>query len=180
VNRPVLGLSRNEVKLVPHDPLWKVEFEQVREKIMQMIPELHTGQIEHIGSTAIADIQAKPVIDIALGVKGIFEQWHHYDEPLRAIGFYRLKVQREQEIVFARFTDSTYEVKTHFIHMIPLQGEHWNNMLFFRDYLNTHAQVRLEYEQLKQAFKTEHGGIEEYTQHKEQWIQQIFAQRQAK
>lgn len=143
---------------------------------MQVLPELPAQQIEHIGSTAIMDIQAKPVIDIALGIED-FAEWHHAEPPLRTIGFYRLRVQREQEIVFARFTDSTYEVKTHFIHLIPFESEHWKNMLFFRDYLNAHAQIRIEYEQLKQSFPMEQGGIEQYTQHKEQWIQHIFAKR---
>ncbi|WPP39378.1 GrpB family protein [Paenibacillus hunanensis] len=179
MNRPMLGLKRDEVKLVQHDPLWKEEFEQIQEQIMQVLPQLRTEQIQHIGSTAIMDIQAKPVIDIALGVEDFAEQRCHAEEPLRTIGFYRLRVQRQQEIVFARFTDSTYEVKTHFIHLIPFESEHWKNMLFFRDYLNAHAEMRMEYERLKQSFTMDQGDIEQYTEHKEQWIQHIFTKRVA-
>ncbi len=157
----------------------KKEFEQVQDQIMQVLPQLRTEQIQHIGSTAIMDIQAKPVIDIALGVEDFAEQSCHAEASLRTIGFYRLRVQRQQEIVFARFTDSTYEVKTHFIHLIPFDSEHWKNMLFFRDYLNAYAEVRMEYERLKQSFTMEQGGIEQYTEHKEQWIQHIFAKRVA-
>ncbi|WP_322905991.1 GrpB family protein [Paenibacillus campi] len=177
MNDPILGLKRGEVKLVDHDPRWKDEFGRVKQAIIVAIPQLDARQIEHIGSTAIIDMQAKPVIDIAFGVHWQPAYPDCYDAPLKSLGFYRLNVQREQEIVFAKFTDTTYAVKTHFIHMIPFEGEHWQNMLFFRDYLNTHRSVRIEYERLKQSFSIEHGDINDYTAYKQQWIQSIFAKR---
>ncbi len=177
MNRPILGLKRNEVKLVKHDPLWADEFLQVKQSIRQAIPEFLEQQIQHIGSTAILDIQAKPIIDIAIGIDWTTDDLERYNNPLQKLGFYRLKVERENEIVFARFTDSTFEVKTHFIHMIPYNGEKWRNMIFFRDYLNKNSSIRMEYEQLKTSFDINHGGIQEYTSYKEQWVQEIFAKR---
>ncbi len=123
MNVPILGLKRNEVKLVKHDPLWTNEFLQVKQSIRKAVPSLSEQQIQHIGSTAILDIQAKPIIDIAIGIEWFPENLDQYNNPLQKLGFYRLKVARENEIVFAHFTDSTFEVKTHFIHMIPYKGE---------------------------------------------------------
>ncbi|WP_458122483.1 GrpB family protein [Paenibacillus sp. Z6-24] len=180
MEHPALGLARNEVRLAPYHPAWKEEFQRIRELIHTAIPQLDKQQIQHIGSTAIEGIQAKPVLDIALGVTHLEVEAHQYESALRSIGFYRLKVERPDEIVFARFRDPSFEIKTHFIHMLPYRSEHWQDMLFFRDYMNTHAAARQEYEAVKKAFtkqKTE--GIQEYTAHKEAYIQHIFQLRNA-
>lgn len=180
MERPQLGLQPDQVLVVKHDPLWKHEFEQVRMELLQQLPFMSSDRIQHIGSTAIDGLQAKPIIDIALGVEEEEAQWSLYDPPLRTAGFYRLKVQRPQEAVFARFADAAFRVKTHFIHMIPYEGEHWRDMLFFRDYMNENEDARKQYAQLKMNFiAQQQHGIMEYTAYKEQYIQHIFALRKS-
>ncbi|WP_411342420.1 GrpB family protein [Paenibacillus sp. WLX1005] len=178
MKRPQLGLQPDQVLLVEHDPLWKKEYEQISSELLQQLPSFNADRIQHIGSTAIMGLQAKPIIDIALGVEKQESQWSVYDQPLRAIGFYRLQVRRQQEAVFARFADAEFRVKTHFIHMIPYGSEHWLDMLFFRDYMNAHEEARQQYAQLKMDFTTrQQHGIAEYTEYKEQFIQHIFSLR---
>ena len=58
-------------------------------------------------------------------------------------------MERPGEIVLAKFTDETYEVKTHFIHMVDFEKELWRNQLFFRDYLNSNEKAREEYMNIK-------------------------------
>ena len=180
MKHPSLGLARNEVRLVPHHPGWAEEFQRMRQKIHTVIPQLEEQSIQHIGSTAIQDIQSKPILDIAIGVMQLEMEASEYEDSLRSIGFYRLKVERPDEIVFAHFGDSSFEIKTHFIHMLPYDSEHWKDMLFFRDYMNTHAAARQEYEAVKKAFTGQNAeGIQEYTAHKEAYIQHIFQLRNA-
>lgn len=62
-----LGLKNNEVRLVEYSPKWRDEFERSKNLILDHthIPE---NRIEHIGSTSIIGMSAKPIIDIVIGV----------------------------------------------------------------------------------------------------------------
>ena len=170
-----LGLSKDEVVLVPFQTEWKAEFDKVKEELIKHTT-LQATQIEHIGSTAINGIQAKPVIDILVGVKQLETLEKSFFKDLQKIGFYRLRVERPEEIVCAKFTDETFETKTHFIHIVEWHGKKWREMLFFRDYLNENEDIRLQYEALKTSFfETNLSGITDYTNYKEQFVQSIFA-----
>lgn len=99
-------------------------------------------------------------------------------EGLKKISFLRLRVERPKEIVLAKFVDDTYQEKTHFFHLVDYGKELWNNLIFFRDYLNFHEETRKEYEQIKLSFFKEHiGGIEEYTNYKEKFVLEIYDKR---
>ena len=172
-----LGLKRGEVKVQTYNDQWVGEFQKVKQEILQVtsIPESH---IEHIGSTSIKDMVAKPIIDIVVGVNDITKVDQDVFHELKKAGFLRLKVKRPNEIVLAKFTDDTYEVKTHFIHMVDYNKDLWKNFIFFRDFLNTNEAVRKQYEKLKIEFlEQESGGIKEYTDYKEQFVRDIYAKR---
>ena len=170
-----LGLTKDEVVLVPFQTEWKSEFEKVKAVLIEYTT-LQATQIEHIGSTAINGIQAKPVIDILVGVEHLETLEKSFFKDLQKVGFYRLRVERPEEIVCAKFTDETYETKTHFIHIVEWHGKKWREMLFFRNYLNENESVRLQYEALKTSFfETKLNGINDYTSYKEQFVQSIFA-----
>lgn len=78
-----LGIAKNQIKLVDYDPDWIVLFADMKKSICTATP-LHPNRVQHIGSTAIANIQAKPVIDILVGVDHL-EQVAMYDEYLKTI-----------------------------------------------------------------------------------------------
>ena len=123
-------------------------------------------------------MSAKPIIDIVLGVDDINQVDKTLFKHLKDIGFLRLRVKRPNEIVLAKFTDETYEEKTHFIHMVNYGGDLWKNSLFFRDYLNSYEAARAEYSCLKETFiKNEQGGIQAYTDYKEQFVKEIYRLR---
>lgn len=171
-----LGLKNNEVVIVPYDKEWKGEFNKTKTQIMQYT-NLKPEQIEHIGSTSIEGIRAKPIIDILIGVENLTTLDKPFFKNLQQAGFYKLKVERPNEIVCAKFTDETFEIKTHFIHIVELEKEKWNQMLFFRDYLNANQDMKEQYENLKESFfNTGLKGINSYTDYKEKFVQTIFEQ----
>jgi len=171
-----LGLKNNEVVIVPYDKEWKGEFNKTKAQIIQYT-NLKPEQIEHIGSTSIEGIRAKPIIDILIGVENLTTLDKPFFKNLQQAGFYKLKVERPNEIVCAKFTDETFEIKTHFIHIVELEKEKWNQMLFFRDYLNANQDMKEQYENLKESFfNTDLKGINSYTDYKEQFVQSIFEQ----
>jgi GrpB-like predicted nucleotidyltransferase (UPF0157 family) len=173
----ILGLKKNEVKIVPYDSEWKNEFIRVHSEIIEHT-NIQFDCIQHIGSTSIEGIQAKPVIDILMGVDDINNISDSFFKAMRKAGFYRLRVERPSEIVFAKFTDDTFEVKTHFVHLVNYQGDKWCELLFFRDYLNANEDIKRQYEKLKLNFlNSKLKGIDEYTSYKEQFVQSIFDKR---
>jgi len=172
-----LGLKNDEVKLVSYTEEWNREYRRVKQTI-QKNTNILDDHIQHIGSTAIENMMAKPVLDILIGVEDISNVDDSLISGLKEIGFLRLRVERPAEIIFAKFTDNTYEVKTHFIHMVELGKEHWNNLVFFRDYLKSNESARQEYKNIKIEFiQNLSRRINEYTNHKEDFVKAICSKR---
>jgi len=65
-----LGLTKDEVKLVPYDNEWKKEFLRVKKEIIKHT-NLNDASIQHIGSTSIVGIMAKSILDMVVGVDDI-------------------------------------------------------------------------------------------------------------
>ena len=139
---------------------------------------IEENRIEHIGSTAINDMLAKPVLDMLVGVDNLETVEPSVFKGLKTIGFLQLRVERPGEIILAKFTDDTYKEKTHYIHLVEYERELWKNLLFFRDYLSSNEQVRKEYINLKLDYLKKYStGIKEYTNHKEKFVKNIFNKR---
>lgn len=172
-----LGLKNDEVRLENHTPEWREEFITVKKELMKYT-NLEDYRVEHIGSTAIKGMSAKPIIDILVGIDNV----QTIDKPLlkrfNKAGFLRLKVERPEEIVLAKFTDDSYKEKTHFIHLVDYEKELWNNLIFFRDYLNSHEDARKQYLEIKLEYlKKSLTGVSEYTDFKEKFVKEIFSKR---
>lgn len=172
-----LGLKKDEVRLEAHNEEWEKEFLRVKKDILKSTP-IQENRIEHIGSTAIKNIVAKPIIDLVVGVDDIENVDRSIFLGLKEVGFLRLAVERTNEIVLAKFKDDTYEEKTHFIHLVEYNKELWKNLIFFRNYLNSNETAREQYRELKMKFLEENiGGIIEYTEYKEQFVKRIYEER---
>lgn len=172
-----LGLKKNEVKLVDYDQDWKTEFNEIQKSIIQYT-HLSEDDIQHIGSTSIHGMMAKPVIDLLIGLNCLDSVDHSFFDQIQKAGFFRLKVQREQEIILAKFKDDTFEIKTHFIHLVEKNGKNWNDLIFFRNYLRDHVEAQNAYSSLKQQYvEQKQTGISEYTTYKEQFVNQIVSKQ---
>ena len=172
-----LGLAHDEVRLENFTTAWSEEFERVKAEIMRNV-DVEANQIEHIGSTAITDMPAKPIIDMVIGIDDVHQIEKSVINGLKESGFLRLRVERPEEVVFATFTDDTFQVKTHYVHLVSYQEELWQNLIFFRDYLNAHQAARVAYEKIKRDY-VQHSmtGIKDYTDHKEAFVKAIYQQR---
>src|SRR5690606_14406299 len=139
-----LGLKQDEVKIVGYTPEWHEEFIRVKEELVEYTG-LDGKRIEHIGSTAIEGMSAKPILDLMVGVDDLRQVDKDLLQAFQKAGFLRLKVERPGEIVLAKFTDDTYQEKTHFIHLVEYRKELWDKLVFFRNYLNADEAARTEY-----------------------------------
>ncbi|GGP10911.1 GrpB family protein [Oceanobacillus neutriphilus] len=172
-----LGLKSDEVRLVDYTPEWNKEFLKVKKELVKNT-SIDENRMQHIGSTAIKGMSAKPIIDILVGVDDLGKVDKTLFKGFSRAGFLRLKVERPGEIVLAKFTDDTYEVKTHYIHLVEYQKELWNNLIFFRDYLNSDEAARKQYLDIKSAYlKKSSTGVNDYTDFKEEFVKDIFKKR---
>ncbi|MGG0642999.1 GrpB family protein [Sporosarcina gallistercoris] len=174
----ILGLVQGEIHIVEHQVGWQEEFQKTRQAVHEATG-LRFDQIEHIGSTSIKGIKAKPMIDIALGVDDIHMVSVELLRSLKSIQFYRLQVALENEVVLAKFLDNgKLDKKTHIIHLVKYEGQKWNDLLSFRDHLNASESLAKEYERLKLSYLSKgNGDMNDYTRFKEDFVRRIVESR---
>ena len=142
-----VGLRRGTVLLEPHSKEWKTDAENKTEQLKNILTD-EIVDVQHIGSTSVNGICAKPIIDIAVGVKN-FDNIDRYNEILKENGFvYRREDHQGQRLYICG--DFENNIHTHYIHMVIWGEEAWHNYINMRDYLNTHPDKAQEYSELKQ------------------------------
>ena len=171
-----IGLKRGTVRLAEHDPEWE---QLARETIGRLRCVLGSvaKDIQHVGSTSIPGIKAKPIIDIAVAVEN-FADVEKLSPALEAEGFLRRKWENDEQILFAcgDYSKPGGE-QTHFIHVVKADGVAWRDYLNFRDYLNATPSVAKEYEALKVKLANENPddkGREKYLAGKYDFIEQTL------
>lgn len=146
----MLGLKRGTVQLCEHEQAWEIEAQNTILRLKEILGAV-IKDIQHVGSTSIPSIKAKPIIDIAIAVDD-FEDVLLLEEELKKQGFYyRPKVDLGEQLLFASgsYYDSTGDLQTHFIHIVKTGSMDWRNYINFRDYLNSTPAVAKAYEDLK-------------------------------
>ncbi|MDB5194206.1 MAG: yqkA1 [Parcubacteria group bacterium] len=142
-----IGLKRNSVSLVKHNPAWKIEFQKDKIRLQKALGNA-AKSIEHIGSTAVPGLHAKPIIDILVGAEHITKRYKSYIKILERAGYIHrpLSSKKGIHIVLVRGNDTT---RTHHIHVVKYKGAVWKRLTLFRDYLIAHSGKAKEYEALK-------------------------------
>ena len=138
-----------KIILAPYNPEWPSEFEAVQELISNALNE-EKIVIEHIGSTSIPKMSAKPIIDIMVAIEGLVRS-SDIILPLNEIGYEYFPIDTVPDrLFFAK--ESQPEVRTHHLNLVQKDSAFWKNQLIFRDYLANNNQLASEYIQLKRDF----------------------------
>lgn len=167
----MLGLHKDKVSLVPHSSNWHKEFEQEKERLKTILGNIAIA-IEHIGSTSIPELSAKPIIDIAVGVKDI-ATLKTTIPLLTASGYDILDSIETKGEVLAR--KGTPDNRTHYIHVEILGDTYWNNHIMFRDFLLKHQEYVEAYEKLKKDLAIQFSDDrKKYTAAKNNFIQNVL------
>ncbi|WP_340436797.1 GrpB family protein [Ureibacillus thermosphaericus] len=117
-----------------YNPDWSREFEQEKEKFLEILGNKIIS-IEHIGSTSVKGLGAKPILDIMVGVNNL-DEVDEFIEPLKEIGYEFVYHKEFPERRF--FRRGQWRAGTHHLHIYEFESEHWNNNILFRNYLRTH------------------------------------------
>lgn len=146
----MIGLKRGTVKLCEHEKEWEIEAQNTISRLKKILGNA-AKDIQHVGSTSILSIKAKPIIDIAVAVDD-FNDILALEKELRDEGFYyRPASDLDGQLLFAsgNFYEGTGNLQTHFIHVVRTNSMDWINYINFRDYLNENLSAAKEYEDLK-------------------------------
>jgi GrpB-like predicted nucleotidyltransferase (UPF0157 family)/protein associated with RNAse G/E len=142
----MIGLSAQQVTLAPYHPAWPRLYAEEAARIATAIGHW-VVQIEHIGSTSVPGLAAKPIIDIGVAVVN-FEEATRCIQPLLALGY----TYRGEHGIPRRhfFIKNEGALRTHHLHMLEPTNPDWRQHIAFRDYLRQRPDVVGEYATLKQ------------------------------
>lgn len=141
-----IGMKRGTVYLIDHQPEWETIASQTIHDIKSIL-QSDAVDVQHIGSTSIRSIPAKPIIDVAVAVRD-------YDAVLRKKALLEQNEiifrfdERPEQLLFVK-GDFEADTRTHHIHVVLYDSKEWNDYINFRDYLNTHEATASRYAALK-------------------------------
>jgi GrpB-like predicted nucleotidyltransferase (UPF0157 family)/GNAT superfamily N-acetyltransferase len=164
--------SEAPVEIVPYDLSWPRQFIEEEQALRRALAAWLVGPVEHIGSTAVPGLAAKPVVDIMAGVETLDASRPAIVE-LADLGYCYAPYRTESEHWFCKPSPA---FRTHHLHLIPLDSPRWTETIAFRDYLRSHPRIAAEYADLKRHFAEVYRfDREAYTEAKGPFIARITA-----
>jgi GrpB-like predicted nucleotidyltransferase (UPF0157 family) len=169
----MLGLPRHTVQIVPYQPAWAIQGAEACERL-----RAHAGpclaDVQHVGSTAVPGLAAKPILDIALAL-------HHSDvlpslqARLHDLGYlYRGDHGEGGGHLWVMAPEP--HLRSQHVHGVLAGSRQWHQYLQFRDALRAHAPLRQRYAQLKHRLAQQFADDRPaYTAGKAQWIEALLA-----
>jgi GrpB-like predicted nucleotidyltransferase (UPF0157 family) len=140
------------VEIVAYDPAWPSRFENERALLLPELAPWLAGPIEHVGSTAVPGLDAKPVIDIMAGVESLSASRDAIAAAERCGYLY----YPNRDDVMHWFCKPSPAFRTHHLHLVPFDSDLWKARLAFRDHLRQYPGVAREYAALKRELAARH------------------------
>ena len=167
----MLGLKRGTVKLAKNHDEWARAFEIEKRSLLKTFGDRIVA-IEHVGSTAIPGVPAKPIIDIRVAVTSLDDSYiNGFVEPFKKLGYFYMHKFPDRHF----FAKGPEEKRTHHVSIVKVNSEiGWQDAVLFRDYLRSNKISREEYASFKQKLAEQFTEDRaSYTKAKENFIQEI-------
>lgn len=142
-----------DIELVPYDKKWVNKFRDEKARLLGIFSR-DVFEIEHIGSTAIVGLSAKPIIDM-IGSVNSMKAADYILGPLREFGYVtppNCNIELAERRWLMRYANGH---RTHHLHLVRVGSEGWNRTIKFRNILQTYSDVAKRYEELKIALVKE-------------------------
>ena len=154
----------NQIELTPWTAKWRQAFEHARARDSRRLGQAR--EIEHVGSTAVVGLEAKPIVDVALGVTGVTDL-EAVDQVLRNLGFVAIgDPMREQ----ARFLQRSGDPPIN-LHLTVVGSQPWRDLIGFRDRMIADPVTAAGYKALKRRLaQASDGDLDVYTAGKSAFI----------
>ncbi len=159
------------VELASYDSSWPEKFEKERFLLQELLAPWLAGPIEHIGSTAVPNLTAKPIIDMMAAVQTL-EASRPAIEAVAGNGYQYFPYRPD---LMHWFCKPSPEHRTHHLHLVPLGSALWDERLLFRDALRRDAGLAAQYEGLKMDLAEEFPfDREAYTEGKTAFVRRVL------
>ena len=133
------------IQIAPYDPEWPVRFDRERDLLRREIGTWVVGDIHHVGSTAVPGLDAKPIIDILVGVGDLATSRACF-EPLAKLEYLHAPYLPDEMHWFCKPDPSR---RTHHLHLVPHDSPRYRDELAFRDHLRSRPEKARDYAELK-------------------------------
>lgn len=166
-------MDAKHVVVFLYDEQWKQDFLKIKDELTSALGQL-AKEIEHVGSTSVEGLSAKPIIDIDVVIK----DYTVFDEVVSALG--TIGYRHEGDLGIAGREAFKYDGKDHLrkhhLYVCPEDSPELKRHIAFRDYLRTHPDAVREYSRIKEeGAKLYPYDIERYIEHKSPFIEKIYA-----
>ena len=168
----MLGLKRHTVHLVEHQMDWAAIAADICQEVRFVGGDLLT-EVHHVGSTAVQQLLAKPILDIAIGIKNL-ELIPEIVKRLTDIG-YIYRGDGGSNGGHLLVWESSPNIRTIHLHVVEYNGSQWNNYLLFRDLLRQDSEIRRQYVELKKRLRSRYPNDRKgYTASKHDFIMEVL------
>lgn len=165
-------MRTKKVMVVPYNSTWPCEFEKIKQELLPVIGE-YIIAIEHVGSTSVNGLSAKPIIDIDIVIPN-YDCFEMIAEILSEIGYQHEGNLGIKDREAFKYIDKAHLMKHH-LYVCPKDSEELKRHLVFRDYLRTHLEDVAEYSNIKQeAAALYPTDIDSYIEYKSPCIEKIY------
>lgn len=159
------------IKIVAYDPQWVRLFRDERDALHRVLSPWLKGPVEHIGSTAVPGLSAKPVIDIMAAV-GTLEESKGAIPAVRSLDYLYAPYRPE---LMHWFCKPHHSFRTHHLHLVPYESPLWSARITFRDRLREDQNIAAEYLALKLSLSVSFPNDREgYTDGKSEFIARVI------
>ena len=165
-------MRTKKVVVLPYDRAWKSAFEEIKAEIECAIGDLIIG-IEHVGSTSVEGMSAKPCIDIDVVIRD-YTVFDAVVSKLAAIGYTHEGNLGIKDREAFKYSDKPH-LLTHHLYVCPQDSEELHRHMTFRDYLRSHPEAVEKYSRVKEtAAKLFPDDIDQYIAYKSPCIEELY------
>ena len=161
--------------ITTYDTAWVERFREEAQRLRAVLGET-ARRIEHVGSTSVPGLDAKPVIDIQISVERVAPM-DAYRPALEALGYSHLPLPDPPPEVYPFFHKPKRWPTTHHVHVCEVDGEEERRHLAFRDWLRRHPEDREAYAKLKhelaRGVADDLAGVARYTVAKGEFVRAL-------
>lgn len=154
--RTVDEVRLDPIVILPYDDAWPITFEVERARLTRPLRAALRRPIEHMGSTSVPGLAAKPIIDMLAVVRQVEDVAAAIPE-IQALGWLEAPEPDDERERRLSFCFPSVERRSHHLHVVEEGFDEWRGWLAFRDFLRQDGAAAREYERLKEELAAAHG-----------------------
>lgn len=165
-------METKNVIVLPYDPKWKNDFDEIKQELVNAIGDLIVS-IEHVGSTSVEGLSAKPIIDIDVVISD-YSVFDNVVSKLSTIGYIHKGDLGIKDREVFKYSDKPHLLKHH-LYVCPQNSKELLRHITFRDFLRSNPEAVKKYSKVKEnAAKLFPDNMDKYIEYKSPCIEELY------